>query len=174
VAHFFRRAFGLLRPGGVFGLIATNTIGQGDTRASGLTKIIADGGVILRATRRLKWPGEAAVVVSVVHMIKGEAVSPVLDGRQVHRVSAYLVEGDFDGSQHLLVSNSRRVFQGTNPVGPGFLIDDARAQKGETTSTQDLEKIIGKRSQYKSDFGLADCSNAIPCSANRAAGHKPA
>ena len=35
VAHFFRRAFGLLRRGGVFGLIATNTIGQGDTRASG-------------------------------------------------------------------------------------------------------------------------------------------
>jgi methylase of polypeptide subunit release factors len=33
VAHFFRRAFGLLCPGGVFGLIATNTIGQGDTRA---------------------------------------------------------------------------------------------------------------------------------------------
>ena len=41
VAHFFRRAFGLLRQGGVFGLIATNTIGQGDTRASGLTTIIA-------------------------------------------------------------------------------------------------------------------------------------
>ena len=32
VAHFFRRAFDLLRPGGAFGLIATNTIGQGDTR----------------------------------------------------------------------------------------------------------------------------------------------
>src|SRR5205807_2460996 len=30
VAHFFRRAFDLLRNGGAFGLIATNTIGQGD------------------------------------------------------------------------------------------------------------------------------------------------
>jgi N-6 DNA Methylase len=77
VAHFFRRAFGLLRQGGVFGLIATNTIGQGDTRASGLTTIIADGGAILRARRRLKWPGEAAVVVSVVHVVKGKAASPV-------------------------------------------------------------------------------------------------
>ena len=36
VAHFFRRSFDLLRSDGVFGLIATNTIGQGDTRASGL------------------------------------------------------------------------------------------------------------------------------------------
>ena len=32
IAHFFRRAFILLREGGCFGLIATNTIGQGDTR----------------------------------------------------------------------------------------------------------------------------------------------
>lgn len=28
VAHFFRRAFGLLRQGGVFGLIAMNTVGH--------------------------------------------------------------------------------------------------------------------------------------------------
>ncbi len=36
VAHFFRRAYGLLGDGGAFGLIATNTIAQGDTRATGL------------------------------------------------------------------------------------------------------------------------------------------
>jgi len=36
VAYFFRRAFGLLRPDGAFGLIATNIIGQGDTRHTGL------------------------------------------------------------------------------------------------------------------------------------------
>ena len=75
VAHFFRRGFALLRDGAVFGLIATNTIRQGDTRASGLTNIISGGGAILRATRRLKWPGEAAVVVSVVHIVRGKALS---------------------------------------------------------------------------------------------------
>ncbi len=110
VAHFFRRAFGLLRQGGVFGLIATNTIGQGDTRASGLTRVIADGGAISRATRRLKWPGEAAVVVSVVHIVKGEATSPVLDTRPVRRISAYLVEGDLDASPVALVANSKIAF----------------------------------------------------------------
>src|SRR5439155_12349098 len=36
VAHFFRRAFNLIRHQGAFGLIATNTIGQGDTRSTGL------------------------------------------------------------------------------------------------------------------------------------------
>jgi hypothetical protein len=48
VAHFFRRAFGLLRSGGVFGLIATNTIRQGDTRASGLAAIISQGGLFFK------------------------------------------------------------------------------------------------------------------------------
>ena len=37
-AHFFRRAYCLLRKRGVFGLVATNTIGQGDTRTSGLER----------------------------------------------------------------------------------------------------------------------------------------
>ena len=41
VAHFFRRAFALLREGGAFGLIATNTIGQGDTRETGLERLLS-------------------------------------------------------------------------------------------------------------------------------------
>lgn len=69
VAHFFLRAFALLRNGAAFGLIATNTIGQGDTRATGLTAILGQGGAIARAVKRLKWPlPGAAVVVSVVHV----------------------------------------------------------------------------------------------------------
>jgi hypothetical protein len=112
VAHFFRRAFGLLRAGGVFGLIATNTIGQGDTRASGLTTVLSHGGAILRATRRLKWPGEAAVIVSVVHVTKGETISPVLDSKRVRRISAYLVEGDLDTSPAALICECRESIRG--------------------------------------------------------------
>jgi hypothetical protein len=84
VAHFFRRAYGLLRPGGCLGLLATNTIRQGDTRATGLRPIRQAGGTIYTARRRYKWPGEAAVVVSVVHIAKGELPGPYrLDGREV-------------------------------------------------------------------------------------------
>ena len=36
VAYFFRRSFDILADGGAFGLIASNTIAQGDTRAGGL------------------------------------------------------------------------------------------------------------------------------------------
>ena len=77
VAHFFRRAFNLLRQGGAFGLIATNTIGQGDTRSTGLRWICNHGGVIYAATRRRKWPGQAAVTVSVVHVARKEVTGRV-------------------------------------------------------------------------------------------------
>jgi hypothetical protein len=70
VAHFFRRSFTLLRKGGCLGLIATNTIAQGDTRSTGLRFICNNGGMIYNATRRYKWPGLAAVVVSLVHIMK--------------------------------------------------------------------------------------------------------
>jgi hypothetical protein len=46
VAFFFRRVFGLLRPAGTMGLLATQTIAQGDTREGGLRWILAHGGVI--------------------------------------------------------------------------------------------------------------------------------
>lgn len=144
VAHFFLRAFHLLRQNGSIGLIATNTIGQGDTRASGLTKIISWGGVIFRATRRLKWPGEAAVVVSVVHIVKGEAVSPVLDMRPVRRISAYLVEGDLDTSPIALAANSGKAFQGSIVLGKGFTFDDAAAAKGEAESLDMMNALIAK------------------------------
>ena len=72
VAHFYRRAFNLLRQDGCFGLIATNTIGQGDTRSTGLRWICTHGGTIFAARRRYRWPGVAAVVVSVVHVCRGQ------------------------------------------------------------------------------------------------------
>ena len=92
VAHFFRRAFDLLRPGGTLGLIATNTISQGDTRSTGLRWICENGGTIYRAQRRLKWPGLAAVVVSVLHVSKGNGddLAQVLDGKVVDQITAFL------------------------------------------------------------------------------------
>jgi N-6 DNA Methylase len=142
VAHFFRRAFSLLREGGVFGLIATNTIGQGDTRDTGLATILGNGGVIARAIRRLKWPGEAAVVVSVVHVFKGVVASPVLDERQVHRISAYLVEGHLDNSPERLASNAGKAFVGSYVLGMGFTFDDDAAAKGEAECLETMRALI--------------------------------
>src|SRR5437764_3798559 len=91
VAHFFRRSFILIRQNGCYELIATNTIAQGDTRSTGLRWICKHGGTIYAARRRYKWPGQAAVVVSVVHVAKGSRPGPFdLDGKPVDLVTAYL------------------------------------------------------------------------------------
>ncbi|MCS6841947.1 MAG: N-6 DNA methylase [Roseiflexus sp.] len=69
-AAFIRRAYALLRPGGRLGMIATNTLGQGDTRESGLAVIIAQGGRITFAQRFVRWPGQASVEVNLVAIHK--------------------------------------------------------------------------------------------------------
>lgn len=146
VAHFFRRAEGLLRKGGGFGLIASNTIAQGDTRESGLRQMIAHGTVLYRAVRRLKWPGEAAVVVSVVHGAKRpDRVPPLrIDGRPVERVSAFLVNGDNDDSPMPLAANEGKAFQGSIVLGMGFTFDDTAAAKGTGSSLAEMERLIAK------------------------------
>jgi hypothetical protein len=142
VAHFFRRAFKLARQQGVFGLIATNTIGQGDTRSTGLAVIITQGGAIYRATRRIKWPGEAAVTISVVHVVKGQLIPVMLDGHQVRRVSAYLVDGDLDTSPAVLDANAGKSFIGSYVLGMGFTFDNDSALKGAATSLAEMKRLV--------------------------------
>lgn len=123
VAHFFRRAFTLLRPNGCFGLIATNTIGQGDTRSTGLRWICTHGGTIYQARKRLRWPGQAAVVVSVVHVCKGEMAGPFrLDNRDVPIITAYLFHAGGHEDPARLKANEGKTFRGCEIGSLGFLV----------------------------------------------------
>lgn len=144
VAHFFRRAFSLLREGGTFGLIATNTIRQGDTRATGLVPIRKVGGVIYAAQRRREWPGEAAVVVSVVHVHKGPLPGPYrLDGREVERITAFLFEKGGDDDPAKLAANAGKSFQGSIVLGMGFTFDDTE-RRGVANPTSLMRELIAK------------------------------
>ncbi|GAA0771554.1 hypothetical protein E1180_05560 [Roseibium denhamense] len=146
VAHFFRRAYSLLRQKGAMGLIASNTIAQGDTRETGLRTIIANRGSLYRATSRLKWPGDAAVVVSTVHIGKvlpdNELPTILLDERPVDRISAFLVPGLNDESPARLSQNENLAFQGSIILGMGFTFDDKAAEKGTASSLSDMERIL--------------------------------
>jgi hypothetical protein len=125
VAHFFRRAFAALRNGGTFGLIATNTIAQGDTRSTGLRPIRKSGGTIYNAARRLKWPGDAAVVVSVVHIGKASSWKTFeIDGRRVPLITAFLLENGGDDDPSTLADNAGRSFVGSYVLGMGFTFED--------------------------------------------------
>jgi hypothetical protein len=128
VAFFFRRAFTLIRIGASFGLIATNTIAQGATRSSGLRWLRHHGAVIYRATRRLKWPGQAAVVVSVVHVANRLPTSHVieLNGKPVQEITAFLFPRGGDDDPSRLRANESRAFLGVKIYGQGFLFGDDR------------------------------------------------
>ena len=144
VAHFFRRAFALLRRDGAFGLIATNTIAQGDTRASGLRWICTHGGEVYCARRRMKWPGAAAVVVSVVHVYKGEYPGVrLLDEREVAAITAFLFHRGGHNDPQRLVANERKGFIGSFVLGMGFTFDDTDA-KGVATPLAEMRRLIAE------------------------------
>ncbi|MDM9383357.1 class I SAM-dependent DNA methyltransferase [Chlorogloeopsis sp. ULAP01] len=197
VAHFYRRAFALLRKSGCFGLIATNTIAQGDTRSTGLRYICENGGTIYNAQKRLKWPGLAAVVVSVVHVIKQEhtkikqesqginspsqsgnplkridenigenssqfqptsairpeidfragvdanqnnkLLQPMLDGKKVDFISAFLFKSGGNNNPAVLLANADKSFQGSIVLGMGFTFDDSNP---DATSIAEMHRLI--------------------------------
>ena len=156
VAHFYRRAFGLLRGDGCFGLIATNTICQGDTRQTGLRWICVKGsGTIYAARRRYRWVGAAAVVVSVVWVAKGTATGPFdLDGNPVTTITAFLFHDGGHESPESLASNADKSFQGSIVLGMGFTFDDTN-QKGVTSSPRrDAQTSLGEPEERRTDFSL--------------------
>ena len=144
VAHFFRRAFDLLRMGGTFGLIATNTISQGDTRASGLRWICNHDGDIYAARRRVKWPGMAAVVVSVVHVMKGRFEDiKRLDENEVPKITAFLFHRGGNDDHARLAANAGKSFVGSYVLGMGFTFDDTDT-KGVATPIAEMRRVIAQ------------------------------
>ena len=142
VAHFFRRGYHLLRERGTLGLIATNTISQGFTRSTGLRWICEDGGVIYDATRRYRWPGEAAVVVSVVHLARGDIPGErFLDGQTVPRITAFLFDQGGNRDPVVLSANAGKSFIGSYVLGMGFTFDDTD-RKGVASSVATMRRLI--------------------------------
>lgn len=164
-AHFFRRGFSILRSGGTFGLVATNTISQGATREMSLRVILRSGGRIIRAVPRLRWPGSAAVIVSIVHVLKGPfqfGRTPLLNEVSVERISAYLVAGQYDESPSALFSNKGISFNGSKIYGNGFTFDDAdtkRLASPISKMKELLERDSNNRIVIKPYLGGEEASN---------------
>jgi len=129
VAFFFLRAFECLKPGGVFGLLATNTISQGDTRESGLDQIAAEGGVIFAAVPRMVWPGMAVVNVSLVNLLKGAWQGKLLlDGSPAQSISTSLDAFGHQSKPQLLEENAGKSYIGSYVLGMGFVLSPEEAQ----------------------------------------------
>ncbi len=130
VVYFFRRIFDLLKSNGVMALISTNTLAQGAAREGGLDVVLDRGGSIVFAVRSQKWPGRAAVEVSLVALAKGPWNKPaVLNGNPVPRITAYLDSAEQSRNPIALAENSDRSFIGSYVLGLGFILTREEAQR---------------------------------------------
>lgn len=145
-AHFFRRTFHLLGEHGTFGLIATNTIAQGDTRDMGLKQMLKHGGVIYDAVRSMKWPGAANVAVSVVHVAKGHLAAlnlePRLDGHRVEHLSSRLRGKRERADPVPLAANTGKSYQGSIVLGMGFVLSPSQRQELIAKDKKNAERIF--------------------------------
>ncbi len=129
-AFFFRRAADLLADKGQFGFISTNTISQGDTRATGLEVLLATSCSIIRAIPSRIWPGTANVFVSLVWLRRQSKWQGqvFLDDKPVKKISAFLVESSTDNAVPFsLKTNSGKSFNGSFLCGIGFVITPEEA-----------------------------------------------
>ena len=143
-AYFYLRAFSLLNGGGVFGLIACNTIAEGDTRQVGLERMVKQGGSIIAANPNMPWPGTAAVVISLVFFWKDGvrkhvhlAATVVPDGhwhglvyfndQPAETISPFLSQQE-EWSPKVLKANANQSFQGSIVLGLGFTMSEEEAQ----------------------------------------------
>ena len=113
-AYFFLRAFSVLGSRGYLGFLATKSIAETGSRVVCLDQIMGMGGTINRAIARFPWPGNAAVVVSIIWITREVwKAAKDLDGRLVGKINGALEE-DFDIKRPIKLKELKGLFsQGT-------------------------------------------------------------
>ncbi|MBI9067370.1 MAG: DUF433 domain-containing protein [Salinivirgaceae bacterium] len=124
VGYFFRRNYNIIKNNGFISLISTNTISQGDTRIFALEYLIKNKkACINHAISSIRWPGDAAVQISIVTLTKGRTkLNVFLDGKEVQDISSLLNDSIDIGNPFDLVQNSNISSLGTNVNGDGFIL----------------------------------------------------
>jgi methylase of polypeptide subunit release factors len=147
VAYFFLRAAALLQPDGTVGLIATNTVAQGDTRQVGLDRMVADGFTITRAIQSRSWPARSAnLEYAAVWGTTGpvaDAAARVSDEAPVARISTLLEPGGrTEGVPMRLVANLGLAFQGCIVLGMGFVLEPLEATEWLQNDARNTEVLF--------------------------------
>ncbi|GGV42967.1 hypothetical protein GCM10010182_79560 [Actinomadura cremea] len=129
-AYFYLRDLAVTKDGRV-GIIATNTLAQGDTREVGLAQARDKGWKIYRAEKSQPWPGTASLEVSLVWTgHPGPEEKPILDGREVVGITSSLdPQSRVAGDPYRLVANEGQSFIGSYVLGKGFVLEPEKAQE---------------------------------------------
>ena len=131
-AYFFRKAYELIKNLGLVGMVATNTIAQGDTRRTGLSYLLGNSGFIYFAERFVHWGGDASVEVNLIALQKqtkeGSWVHEgLIDGESVPMISSWL--DDMAESEPINISqNEKLAMLGDSIKGIGFALNKEEAE----------------------------------------------
>ncbi|MFE0384522.1 Eco57I restriction-modification methylase domain-containing protein [Streptomyces bungoensis] len=133
VAYFTLRMHSLLQAAGQFGLIATNTLAQGDTRDVGLDQLERFGDEIRRAIKSESWPSRSAQLEYCAVWISknsiGRSANKMLDGQYAPNgisTSLNLATRRSSWAESLVV-NLKQAFMGANVLGLGFTLPEDQA-----------------------------------------------
>ena len=128
VSFFFLRAAALARS---IGFLATNSIAQGDTRETGLDRLLADGWRVHRAVKSTPWPGAATLEIAKVWLTADPWAGPVtLDDRRVEAIASTLdPAGRVAGRPVRLDENRGGAFEGSKAYGMGFTMSPDQAAR---------------------------------------------
>ncbi|MFB7008597.1 MULTISPECIES: Eco57I restriction-modification methylase domain-containing protein [unclassified Streptomyces] len=135
VAYFGLRAHALMNSSGQTGLIATNTLAQGDTREVGLDQLSEAGVEIRRAVKSEPWPSRSAVLeycavwtskapfgVKAEHVLGGKVVPNGISTalNPATRMTSFVEP---------LARNAGVSFVGSYILGLGFTLPEGEAQE---------------------------------------------
>ncbi|MEQ4303887.1 DNA methyltransferase [Plantactinospora sp. B6F1] len=147
VAYFELSAHKLLNGSGCTGLIATNTLAQGDTREVGLDQIVASGVIIRRAVKSRPWPSRSA---ALEYCAVWTSCRPPLnesdyfvDGVTVRGINSMLDPvSRVSGRARRLAANSSIAFIGNFVNGIGFVVSDDEAAEIISKSSRSREVLF--------------------------------
>lgn len=153
---FLLRSASLLRSKGCLGLVVSDIVRQGDSRVTGLEKLLSDQFSVFRAVSSTDWPGSAGVKVSHVHLFKAKwGGKNILDNQEVKAISSYLrLESEVKGTPFPLLFNSAICFTGHYLMGQGFVLSNEDAEKLIASNSRNSEVIF--------DYIRGDDTNNCP------------
>ncbi|MER7394892.1 type IIL restriction-modification enzyme MmeI [Streptomyces sp. NPDC000151] len=134
VAYFVLRAHALLNVRGQSGLIATNTLAQGDTRESGLDRLEAAGVEFRRGIKSARWPSKSAALeycaVWSSRAPLGERAARVLGGLTLSKgITTSLTPESREPSWVEPVGKAGGIsFSGCKPDSAGFIVPEEEAR----------------------------------------------
>lgn len=129
--YFLLRAERLTRKTGIFGLIVTNSLGQGDAKEVGLDQVLKRGHRIIRSVPSCRWPGTATVYYAMVWVYMGDwrGAFYVDDERVAHIDASMNGAESAKAAPNKLGENEGMAFEGAKLSGEGFVVPGRSARQ---------------------------------------------